>query len=77
MGLESSTRVDPKDEWEHLAWAVKVLPLSLKASIYRNRINQTFKVNQLYRKNINIYDKKWVSYKNIFYDKFNVTNLVL
>ena len=56
----------------------RILPLSLKASIPRIRASQTLlSLTNFIEKSINIYNIKWVSYENIFYDKSNDTNLVL
>ena len=57
---------------------VYLLPLSLKASIHRIRASKIFlSLANFIEKSIDIYDIKWVSYKNILYDKSNGANLVL
>jgi len=50
----------------------------IKALTSRIRANQTFlTLTDFIEKSINIYDIKWIFYKNIFYNKSNGINLIL
>jgi len=52
--------------------------MSLKPLTPKICASQTFlSLTNFIEKKINIYDIKWISYENIFYDKSNSTNLVL
>ena len=49
----------------------------MKESIPRIRVSQTFlSLNNFIEKSNNIYDIKYASYENIFYNESNDTNLI-
>ena len=55
-----------------------LLPSSMKKLIPRISVRQSFKsLTKFIEKSDNIYNIKYTSYKNIFYDKSNDTNLIL
>jgi len=54
-----------------------IYPPSKKESISKIRVSQTFlNLTNFIKKSNNIYDIKYTSYENIFYDESNDSNLI-